>query len=124
MDRFLTWRLAILLLVAIGFAIFAHVWLDWDSSLLNVSAELVGTVVTVYFIDMALSKRDEKSWRIADERVYSRLGDFLVDSVTCCRIALQYGFDVFDGDKLTGDRDLVRAELIRIASSLSERGME
>lgn len=121
MDRELLFWLLIPLLVLAAISAFLHTQFEWDGFFGNLTTELIGIIVTVAYVDWVIRRHEAKQWREAEERVLSRLQDFINTSIAAIRVSLGYGTDIFDYTKFESkDSILMRSELIRVAKEVLE----
>jgi hypothetical protein len=108
-------RLVLPLLFASGLAIFIHTKWAADGFFLNLSAGLIGILITVSYVDWILRRNERQKWALTDVRIASRLRILLNGTLSGIRGGLGFGPEIFDESVLsTGDPIAIHSEIIRI----------
>lgn len=115
---YLTKRLILPLLGAAALSL----WLSgraqepWKSLLLSFAAAFVGSIVTVFYIDVILRRHERAQWTSVRVRTTQRLMRLANICITSVRRALGFGVEILNRDVFdSGDMARVPTEMIRIA---------
>lgn len=121
MDRVLV-RNLLLPLVALFIAVLGfHFWLNWSGFFLNLSAEVIGILITVAYVDYIVRRHEAVKLAPADERIRRRIQQVATAALNRIRSGLGYGTEVLDWSVLeTADAKLFRAEAIRLGREVLE----
>ena len=115
---YLTKRLILPLLGAAALSLWlsGHAQEPWKSLLLSFAAAFVGSIVTVFYIDVILQRHERAQWasvRATATQQLMRLGNICISSV---RTAFRLGPELLDREVMySGDLTRMHAEIIRLA---------
>ena len=111
------WSYLVLPLVLLfGLTIFIHrKWTD-DSFFLNLSTEIVGIMITIFYVDWILRKHEKQRWLSTDVRIANRLRILLNATVSGIRDGLGFSPDILDEHILMSQNLVtIHNEIIRIS---------
>ena len=125
MKRSLITQLLLPLAAATTLAILVHRFWSADGFFLNLAAGFVGSIVTVGYIDWILKRHEAERWSDTDARISTRLRTLASATITGIRTSFGYGTEIFDRRALeSGDLEVMRAEVIRIATHVLSPGAD
>ncbi len=115
MNTALLTRLAIPLLALFGVAIAIHNFWVADGFFLNSATELLGILITIFYVNWILKKRDQQRWLPTDKRIAQRLRVLLNATISGLRDGLGFATDLLDEPlPATFDEYKIHKELMRI----------
>lgn len=121
MDRTLVRNLILPLTALFILAVALHRFLNWSGFFLNLSAEVIGILTTVAYVDYIVRRHEAVRLAPADERIRRRLQQVATAALSRIRAGLGYGTEVLNMSVLeTGDPKLFRAEAIRLGEEVLE----
>lgn len=120
MDKMFLFKFLFLpLSILIGISVWLHYKLDFDGFFVNLTTEVIGIGITIFYIDVMLRRYNKEKYAPADKRVLRRIWVFINSCNTYVRSSLGYGTDLFDQNILfSGDLEKIHHEIIRVAENI------
>ena len=119
MKRRLLTRLALPLLAATALSIVTSRYWPLDGFFVNLAAGFVGSLVTIFYVDLILKQHESDRWRATDLRIASLLRRVATRAITGIRTSLGYGTDIFDQHAFaSGNVATMEAEVARVAIAI------
>lgn len=94
-----------------------HIYLDIDSDgwLVNLSSELIGILITIWFVDYVLKKSEADKWKILEKRIVNWVQYFVNESLMLLTIGLNLpSIKPFNGSYINERNNI-------LASNIKER---
>ena len=92
----------------------------WRSLLVNISAGLLGSLVTVFFVDQMLRRREQSEWAKVSGHVQSQVTRLAIATASSVRLALRIPPPVFaDVDRLVDPKYIRQMMLIEIEGTIT-----
>ena len=100
-------------------SIFIHTQWKADGFFINLSTEVIGILVTVFYVDWIIQQYEKSKWQSADKKINERLIILLNGIITRIRTGLEIDFELLNEEKML-HQDLVvgHKELIRVAKDV------
>jgi hypothetical protein len=74
-----------------------HIFIsEADGFFLNLTTELIGILITVFYVEWIIRRHENQRWLSTDERVIKRMRILLNSTITGLRSGLNFGVDVLD----------------------------
>lgn len=112
-------RLFLPLISLFAISIFIHTQWEADGFFINLSTEVIGILVTVFYVDWIIQQYEKRKWQPADKKINERLIILLNGIITRIRTGLDIDFDILDEEKML-HQDIVvgHKELMRVAKDV------
>lgn len=96
MKRRLLTQPALLLLAAAAASLLVSKYWSLDGFFVNIAAGFIGSLVTIFYVDLILKRHENDRWRATDLRIAALLRHLATKTITGIRTSFGYGTDVFD----------------------------
>ena len=108
-------RLVLPLVGTFALAMVFHSFWRADGFFLSLATNIVGILITICYVDWILRQHEREKWRATDTRIANRLRILLNAIVSCIRLGLGYGPEVFH-DRVIASLDFIAThkEVIRV----------
>jgi hypothetical protein len=115
--RYLSTRLVLPLLAAVAACMLVskHVPDPWEGLAVNLAAAFLGSIVTIFYVDVVLRHHQDAMWKKVRSQVFMRLERVANSSISSVRLA--FGLKPPDLHYST-DLSLIRRELLRLAEEV------
>ncbi len=119
MKQLVVW-LALPLLGLAALLLLASYWLRTDSLMsgvfANLATELLGIVITVFYVDWVIRNHEREKWQRVDERIAERLRILLNCTVSCMRGGLAIDFRALKTN--INDPYLMHLDVMRVGTEV------
>lgn len=95
-DKELVKYLLVPLVLLLALIIWLHFCLNWDGFFLNLTAEVIGIIITVLYVDYILKRRDKFLYESVDNNINKRINDFILSCFLAIRTSLGVRGDISD----------------------------
>lgn len=112
-------RLFLPLASLFAISMFIHKQWEADGFFINLSTEVIGILITVFYVDWIIQQHEKRKWQSADQKINERLIILLNGIITRIRTSLEIDFDLLNDEKMLY-QDLVvgHKELMRVAKDV------
>ncbi len=119
MRKRLLFRLVLPLLMAFGLSLYFHTICQAGGFFINLAATFVGILITVFYVDWIIKKRENEKWLATDKRIADRLRNLINATVSGIRSALGFSADILNESILqTLDPIAIHNEMMRVAENV------